>query len=62
MSEESPVYQVTPAKPAAPVDPHGVEIEVLACYSRNDGIREWVEVGTWLHPGESIVVVSQEAA
>ena len=32
-------------------------IEVLAQNRRTDGRREWASVGTWLQPGESIVVL-----
>jgi hypothetical protein len=31
--------------------------EVLAANRRTDGRREWASVGTWLQPGESIVVL-----
>ena len=31
--------------------------EVLATYSRGDGNREWWTGGTWLYPGQSVVVV-----
>ena len=30
------------------------EIDILATYSRADGRREWVSVGTWLLPGEVV--------
>ena len=32
-----------------------VEWDVLAEYSRTDGRREWVSLGTWLLPGDSVV-------
>ena len=32
------------------------EAEVLAEYGRDDGRRDWVNVGTWLYPGYRIVV------
>ena len=32
-------------------------VEVLAQNRRTDGRREWASVGTWLQPGESIVVL-----
>ena len=33
------------------------EAEVLAEYGRDDGRRDWVNVGTWLYPGDRIVVL-----
>lgn len=30
------------------------EADILAEYSRTDGRREWVTVGTWLRPGEVV--------
>lgn len=30
------------------------DIDILAAYSRTDGHREWVNVGTWLRKGEVI--------
>lgn len=32
------------------------EADVLAEYGRDDGRRDWVNVGTWLYPGGRIVV------
>lgn len=36
------------------------EGELLACYGGIDGRREWVDVGTWLRPGDRIVVLRGE--
>ena len=36
------------------------EAEVLAEYGRDDGRRDWVNVGTWLYPGDRIVVLRRE--
>lgn len=30
------------------------DVDILAAYSRSDGRREWVSVGTWLRPGEVV--------
>ena len=30
------------------------EVDILAAYSRTDGRREWVSVGTWLRHGEVV--------
>jgi hypothetical protein len=35
------------------------EGEILACYGGR-GRREWVDVGTWLLPGDRIVVLRSE--
>lgn len=32
------------------------EAEVLAEYGRDDGLRDWVDAGAWLSPGDRIVV------
>lgn len=32
------------------------QYEELEKYSRDDGLRDWVSVGAWLHPGERIVL------
>lgn len=34
------------------------EAEVLAEYGRDDGLRDWVDAGAWLSPGDRIVVQS----
>ena len=34
------------------------EWDVLAEYSRTDGRREWVSLGTWLLPGDAVVQIS----
>ena len=31
--------------------------EVLATHSHGDGHREWWSGGTWLYPGESVIVI-----
>lgn len=36
------------------------DAEVLATYGRDDGWREWANVGTWLYPGDRIVVLRRE--
>jgi hypothetical protein len=36
------------------------EGETLACYGGIDGRRDWVDVGTWLRPGDRIVVLRCE--
>lgn len=33
---------------------HAADVDILAEYSRQDGRREWVDVGTWLRPGEVV--------
>jgi hypothetical protein len=37
---------LSPAGPGAP--------DILAEYTRDDGERQWVEMGVWLHPGEVV--------
>lgn len=36
------------------------EADVLAEYGRDDGLRDWVNAGTWLYPGDRIVVLRHE--
>lgn len=36
------------------------DVEILATYGRDDGWREWANVGTWLYPGDRIVVLRRE--
>jgi hypothetical protein len=38
----------------AALDATDDDVDVLASYSRTDGRREWVNVGTWLRPGEVV--------
>lgn len=38
----------------AALDASGDDVDILAAYSRTDGRREWVSVGTWLRPGEVV--------
>lgn len=37
-------------------------VDALAVYSRTDGRREWVTVGAWLHPGDSLVLIRDKQA
>ena len=32
------------------------DAEVIATYGRDDGLRDWVDAGAWLSPGDRIVV------
>jgi len=32
-----------------------IEADILAEYTRSDGRRQWVDVGTWLYPGDVIM-------
>lgn len=32
------------------------DAEVIATYDRDDGLRDWVDAGAWLSPGERVVV------
>ena len=34
------------------------DAEVIATYGRDDGLRDWVDAGAWLSPGDRIVVQS----
>lgn len=36
------------------------DADVLATYGRDDGWRDWVSVGTWLYPGDRVVVLRRE--
>ena len=38
----------------AALDAADDEVDILAEYSRTDGRREWVNVGTWLRSGEVV--------
>lgn len=42
----------------APPEATATQYDELAKYSRDDGLRDWVSVGAWLHPGERIVIES----
>lgn len=42
--------------------PADAVIEVLAQNRRTDGRREWSSVGAWLHPGQSIAVLTEDPA
>jgi hypothetical protein len=37
------------------------EAEELGRYGNDDGARDWVTAGTWLYPGDRIVVVRGES-
>jgi hypothetical protein len=37
------------------------DAEVLATYGRDDGLRDWVDAGAWLSPGERVVVLREES-
>lgn len=36
------------------------DAEVIATYDRDDGLRDWVDAGAWLYPGERVVVLRRE--
>ena len=36
------------------------EAEVISEYGRDDGLRDWVDAGAWLSPGDRIVVLRRE--
>lgn len=38
------------------------EAEELGRYGHNDGTRDWVTAGSWLYPGDRIVVVRDAIA
>lgn len=50
-----PGHVVVPAAEIEALRKERDEMDILATYSRNDGRREWVNVGTWLHHGEVVV-------
>ena len=39
----------------AKLDQAADDVDILAEYSRQDGRREWVNVGVWLRPGEVVL-------
>jgi hypothetical protein len=40
------LFTAAPEQPAVTLEP-----DILAQYTRDDGERQWVDIGTWLYPG-----------
>lgn len=51
---QEPAHTDHPARHFDRTCPACAQADILARYSLDDGRREWVNVGTWLHPGEVI--------
>lgn len=51
---QEPAHTDHPARHFDRTCPACAQADILARYSLDDGRREWVNVGTWLYPGEVI--------